>query len=147
MGASLSTEVKSGPVRARRARRGAQPRRWVREVQGIAALAIAAFVFVALAVFDPAVPPGHQAALVGPVGIWLAWGVFRSFGYAAFLFPLMAAVWGVSAFVRPLPTRPNRGLAGCRRPVLHCRPSAVPTGTRRTPPTRSCQAHGTHRLA
>jgi DNA segregation ATPase FtsK/SpoIIIE, S-DNA-T family len=105
MGASLSTEVKSGPVRARRARRGAQPRRWVREVQGIAALAIAAFVFVALAVFDPAVPPGHQAALVGPVGIWLAWGVFRSFGYAAFLFPLMGAVWGLSTFVRPLASR------------------------------------------
>jgi DNA segregation ATPase FtsK/SpoIIIE, S-DNA-T family len=105
MGASVSTEVKSGATRARRLRRGAQPRRWVREVQGITALAVAAFVFVALAVFDPTVAPGHQAALVGPVGIWLAWGVFRSFGYAAFLFPLMGAVWGLSAFVRPLASR------------------------------------------
>jgi DNA segregation ATPase FtsK/SpoIIIE, S-DNA-T family len=111
MRASVSTEVKSelkrpdGATRPRRARRGAQPRRWVREVQGITALAVAAFLFVALAVFDPAVAPSHQAALVGPVGIWLAWGVFRSFGYAAFLFPLMAAVWGLSAFVRPLASR------------------------------------------
>ena len=111
MRASVSTEVKSelkrteGATRARRGRRGAQPRRWVREVQGITALAVAAFLFVALAVFDPAVAPSHQAALVGPVGIWLAWGVFRSFGYAAFLFPLMAGVWGMSAFVRPLATR------------------------------------------
>jgi DNA segregation ATPase FtsK/SpoIIIE, S-DNA-T family len=111
MRASASSEVKSelkrteGATRARRVRRGAQPRRWVREVQGITALAVAAFLFVALAVFDPAVAPSHQAALVGPVGIWLAWGVFRSFGYAAFLFPLMAGVWGMSAFVRPLATR------------------------------------------
>ena len=111
MRASVSTEAKSdvkrtdAAARTRRMRRGAQPRRWIREVQGITALAVAAFLFVALAVFDPAVPPAHQAALVGPVGIWLAWGVFRSFGYAAFLFPLMAAVWGLSAFVRPLASR------------------------------------------
>jgi DNA segregation ATPase FtsK/SpoIIIE, S-DNA-T family len=111
MRASASSEVKSelkrteAATRSRRVRRGAQPRRWVREVQGITALAVAAFLFVALAVFDPAVAPSHQAALVGPVGIWLAWGVFRSFGYAAFLFPLMAGVWGMSAFVRPLATR------------------------------------------
>jgi S-DNA-T family DNA segregation ATPase FtsK/SpoIIIE len=119
MRASVSSDVKSelktaadAATRARRARRRAPPRRWVREVQGIAALAVAAFLFVALAVFDPAVPPSHQAALVGPVGIWTAWGVFRSFGYAAFLFPLMAGVWGVSAFVRPLARRGFMPIAG-----------------------------------
>ena len=111
MRSGVSAEAKSESKRAdsaprvRRARRAAQPRRWVREVQGITAVAVAAFLFVALAVFDPAVLPSHQAALVGPVGIWLAWGVFRSFGYAAFLFPIMAGVWGLSAFVRPLATR------------------------------------------
>jgi len=111
MRASVSTDVKSevksadAAGRSRRARRKAQPRRWLREAQGIVALALAAFLFVSLAVFDPAVAPSHQAALVGPVGIWVAWGIFRAFGYAAFLFPLMAAVWGVSAFVRPLATR------------------------------------------
>ena len=111
MRASVSTDVKSEPrspeaaTRSRRTRRRGQPRRWLREVQGIVALAVATFLFVALAAFDPAVPPSQQAALVGPVGIWLAWSVFRSFGYAAFLFPLMAAVWGLSAFVRPLGTR------------------------------------------
>jgi S-DNA-T family DNA segregation ATPase FtsK/SpoIIIE len=112
MRASVSSDMKaelksSEPAsRPRRTpRRKAQPRRWLREVQGIVALAVATFLFVALAVFDPAIAPSHQAALVGPVGIWGAWSVFRSFGYAAFLFPLMAAVWGVSAFVRPLATR------------------------------------------
>ncbi|HEY7518620.1 MAG TPA: DNA translocase FtsK [Methylomirabilota bacterium] len=111
MRASVSSDVKSearradGAARGRRLRRGTQPRRWVREVQGITAVAIAAFLCVALAVFDPAVAPSHQAALVGPVGIWVAWGLFRSFGYAGFLFPLMAAVWGLSAFVRPLSRR------------------------------------------
>jgi S-DNA-T family DNA segregation ATPase FtsK/SpoIIIE len=74
-------------------------------MQGIAAVAAAVFVLVALAVFDPAVPPREQPAMVGPVGIWLAWALFRAFGYAAFLFPLGAAVWGVSAFVRPLAGR------------------------------------------
>ena len=75
--ASLSTDAKSeargaeSTARSRRARRKPQPRRWMREAQGIVALAVATFVFVALTVFDPAVPPGHQAALVGPVGIWL----------------------------------------------------------------------------
>jgi S-DNA-T family DNA segregation ATPase FtsK/SpoIIIE len=111
MRASVSTDVKSelksadAATRSRRMRRKAQPRRWVREVQGITALAVATFLFVALAVFDPAIPPAFQASIVGPVGIWTAWAVFRSFGYAAFLFPLMAGVWGVSAFVRPLATR------------------------------------------
>ena len=125
MGASVSTEVKSGATRARRLRRGAQPRRWVREVQGITALAVAAFVFVALAVFDPTVAPGHQAALVGPVGIWLAWGVFRSFGYAAFLFPLMGAVWGLSAFVRPLARRGWVPIGATTRSGIATRSSAV----------------------
>jgi S-DNA-T family DNA segregation ATPase FtsK/SpoIIIE len=86
----------------------------VREVQGIAALAAALFVLVALAVFDPTTAPGAQPSVVGPVGIWLAWALFRSFGYAAFLFPLLAGVWGASAFVRPLKTRgwlPVAGLA------------------------------------
>jgi S-DNA-T family DNA segregation ATPase FtsK/SpoIIIE len=106
MRASVSTDAKAEAAgRARRARRRTQPRRWVREVQGIAALAVAVFLFVALAVFDPAIPPPFQASIVGPVGIWTAWAVFRSFGYAAFLFPVVAGVWGLSAFVRPLATR------------------------------------------
>jgi S-DNA-T family DNA segregation ATPase FtsK/SpoIIIE len=103
VGAGVSADVKTAP--ARRTRRKPPARRWVREVQGLTALAVAAFLFLSLAAFDPAVPPGLQATIVGPVGIWTAWAVFRSFGYAAFLFPLMAGVWGVSAFVRPLAAR------------------------------------------
>jgi S-DNA-T family DNA segregation ATPase FtsK/SpoIIIE len=84
----------------------------VREVQGIVAMTAGVFVLVALAVFDPAVAPGEQSSMVGPVGIWLAWACFRAFGYAAFLFPLAAGVWGVSAFVRPLAARGLTPIAG-----------------------------------
>jgi S-DNA-T family DNA segregation ATPase FtsK/SpoIIIE len=121
---SLSADAKSEikpaetsgapPARPRRVRRKAMPRRWIREVQGIAALAAGLFLLVAIAVFDPAVGPADQSAAVGPVGIWLAWACFRTFGYAAFLFPLAAGVWGVSAFVRPFRARgwvPILGLA------------------------------------
>jgi hypothetical protein len=111
MPATLSADVKSDirvpeptPPR-RRPRKKTPPRRWVREVQGIMALTAGLFVFVALVVFDPTVAPSEQTSVVGPVGIWLAWACFRAFGYAAFLFPLAAGVWGGSAFVRPLAAR------------------------------------------
>ena len=119
MPASVSADVRSelrapeaSPPPRRRARKRAAPRRWVREVQGIVALTAGVFVLVALAIFDPAVAPGEQSSMVGPVGIWLAWACFRSFGYAAFLFPLAAGVWGVSAFVRPLAARGWTPIAG-----------------------------------
>ena len=119
MPASVSADVRSelrapevSPPPRRRARKKAAPRRWVREVQGIVAMTAGVFVLVALAVFDPAVAPGEQSSMVGPVGIWLAWACFRAFGYAAFLFPLAAGVWGVSAFVRPLAARGWTPIAG-----------------------------------
>ena len=112
MPATLSAELKSEPKTPetareprRRPRRKAPPRRWVREVQGIAAMTAAVFLLVALAVFDATLPPGDQSSVVGPVGIWVAWACVRAFGYAAFLFPLAAAFWGVAAFVRPLAAR------------------------------------------
>jgi S-DNA-T family DNA segregation ATPase FtsK/SpoIIIE len=89
----------------RRPRRKPAPRRWVREVQGLAAITAGVFLLVALAVFDPTMAPGDQSSMVGPVGIWTAWAFFRAFGYAAFLFPLVAGVWGAAAFVRPLAGR------------------------------------------
>jgi DNA segregation ATPase FtsK/SpoIIIE, S-DNA-T family len=111
-GSVSTTEIKSDvrspdaltPPR-RRARKKASSRRWVREVQGIAALTACAFLLVALAVFDPTIAPAEQTTMVGPVGIWVAWSFFRAFGYAAFLFPIAAGVWGVAAFVRPLAAR------------------------------------------
>jgi S-DNA-T family DNA segregation ATPase FtsK/SpoIIIE len=119
MPASVSADVRSelrapevSPPPRRRARKKAAPRRWVREVQGIVAMTAGVFVLVALAVFDPAVAPGEQSSMVGPVGIWLAWACFRAFGYAAFLFPLAVGVWGVSAFVRPLAARGWTPIAG-----------------------------------
>ncbi|OGL20169.1 MAG: hypothetical protein A3F92_08000 [Candidatus Rokubacteria bacterium RIFCSPLOWO2_12_FULL_71_22] len=88
--------------------------RWLGEVKGIVALAAAGFGLVAMSMFDPLLPPAAQSSPVGPVGVWLGWAVFQSFGYAGFLFPLLLGAWGASAFVRPLVARgwlPFAGLA------------------------------------
>ena len=37
---------------------------------------------------------------IGPVGAWVAWGVFRTFGLAGFLTPLLLAVWGLMMVFR-----------------------------------------------
>jgi len=86
--------------------------RWLSEVKGILALAGAGFGLVALATFDPALPPAVQTSPVGPVGAWLGWAAFQSFGYAGFLFPLLLGAWGASAFVRPVVARGWLPLAG-----------------------------------
>jgi DNA segregation ATPase FtsK/SpoIIIE, S-DNA-T family len=107
MPATLSVETdKPAPPRppasrAKKLRRKADAHRWIREARGILAIACAGFAIVSLAVFDPALPPREQATSVGPVGWWLGWTLFRMFGYAGFLLPLLLGAWGVSAFVRP----------------------------------------------
>ena len=73
----------------------------MREAKGILALALAGFGFVALYAYDPTVHPLDQSSPVGPVGAWLGWGSFHAFGYAGYLFPVLLALYGVSAFVRP----------------------------------------------
>jgi S-DNA-T family DNA segregation ATPase FtsK/SpoIIIE len=98
--------------RAKRARRRAEARRWIREARGIVALAVASFAVVSLAMFDPALPPAEQATSVGPVGWWLGWFLFRIFGYAGFLGPILLGGWGVAAFVRPRIARGWLPLAG-----------------------------------
>jgi len=108
----MATLASSGDRPPRRSR----PRtdRWLSEVKGILALAIAGFGLIALATFDPSRPPAGQQSPVGPVGVWLGWAAFQSFGYAGFLFPLLLGAWGASAFVRPPVTRgvlPFTGLA------------------------------------
>jgi len=97
-----ASSPKPAAPRGKKLRRAAaDTRRWVREARGILAMAVAGFAVVSLAVFDPALPPREQATSVGPVGWWLGWGLFRLFGYAGFLLPLLLGAWGVSAFVRP----------------------------------------------
>jgi DNA segregation ATPase FtsK/SpoIIIE, S-DNA-T family len=78
-----------------------EPGRWVREAKGILALALAGFGFVALYAYDPTLHPLDQSSPVGPVGGWLGWSSFHAFGYGGYLFPVLLAVYGVSAFVRP----------------------------------------------
>jgi len=98
--------------RAKKARRRADARRWIREARGILALAVAGFAIVSLAIFDPALSPSEQATSVGPVGWWLGWFLFRILGYAGFLLPLLLGGWGVAAFVRPKVARGWVPLAG-----------------------------------
>jgi len=74
--------------------------RWVREVKGILALALSGFGFVALYAFDPTLHLLDQSSPVGPVGVWLGWVFFWAFGYAGYLFPLLLAGYGASAFIR-----------------------------------------------
>jgi len=83
---------------ARKAKR--EQGRWVREVKGILALALSGFGFVALYAFDPTLHLLDQTSPVGPVGVWLGWAFFWAFGYAGYLFPLLLAGYGASAFIR-----------------------------------------------
>ena len=74
-------------------------RLWLREVKAILALAIALFVLLSLMSFDPFLPdePNHM----GIVGSWVAWGLFWSVGYAAYLLSLGGIAYGLLVFVRP----------------------------------------------
>ena len=74
--------------------------RWVREVKGILALALSGFGFVALYAFDPTLHLLDQSSPVGPVGVWLGWVFFWAFGYGGYLFPVLLAGYGASAFIR-----------------------------------------------
>jgi len=88
-----------GPARlSRKAKR--EQGRWVREVKGILALALSGFGFVALYAYDPTLHLLDQTSPVGPVGVWLGWVFFWAFGYAGYLFPLLLAGYGASAFIR-----------------------------------------------
>jgi DNA segregation ATPase FtsK/SpoIIIE, S-DNA-T family len=100
-------------VQSRRARGAARPSgRWVREVKALLALALAAFGLTALGAFDPSLSPADQTGPVGPVGVWVGWFVFGALGDAGYALPALLALYGVSAFVRPLGRRRPSALAG-----------------------------------
>ena len=106
----MSTLVSTDPKPRRRRKRGSD--RWLSEVKGIVTLLAAGFGLIALATFDPALTPAEQHGPAGPVGVWLGWASFQSFGYASFLLPLLLGAWGASAFLRPLVVRGWVPLAG-----------------------------------
>jgi len=111
MATVISTEGKSTEGKPRRRRtRGSD--RWLSEVKGIAALLAAGFGLIALTTFDPTLTPAEQQGLTGPVGVWLGWATFQSFGYAGFLLPFLLGAWGASAFLRPIVVRGWVPLAG-----------------------------------
>jgi DNA segregation ATPase FtsK/SpoIIIE, S-DNA-T family len=113
MATVISTEGKSTESKPRRRRKRGSDR-WLSEVKGIMALLAAGFALIALATFDPTLTPADQQGLTGPVGVWLGWATFQSFGYSGFLLPLLLGAWGASAFLRPIVVRgwvPLVGLA------------------------------------
>jgi len=95
----VSASKGEGPARVSRKVKREQGR-WVREVKGILALALSGFGFVALYAYDPTLHLFDQTSPVGPVGVWLGWAFFWAFGYAGYLFPLLLAGYGASAFIR-----------------------------------------------
>jgi S-DNA-T family DNA segregation ATPase FtsK/SpoIIIE len=107
-----STPPAEGRRRHARSRRPGVDGRWVREVKGILALALAGFALVALYAFDPTRHPLDQSSPVGPVGLWLGWAAFWAFGYAGYVFPLLLILYGAGAFVRAPLARGWPGLAG-----------------------------------
>ena len=106
----MATVISTDSKPRRRRKRGSD--RWLSEVKGIVALLAAGFGLIALATFDPALTPAEQQGLTGPVGVWLGWATFQSFGYAGFLLPLLLGAWGASAFLRPIVVRGWVPLAG-----------------------------------
>ncbi|PYO04205.1 MAG: cell division protein FtsK [Candidatus Rokuibacteriota bacterium] len=111
MATVIQTEGKSTEGKPRRRRKRGSDR-WLSEVKGIAALLAAGFGLIALTTFDPTLTPAEQQGLTGPVGVWLGWATFQSFGYAGFLLPLLLGAWGASAFLRPIVVRGWVPLAG-----------------------------------
>jgi DNA segregation ATPase FtsK/SpoIIIE, S-DNA-T family len=111
MATVISTESKSTESKPRRRRKRGSDR-WVSELKGIVALLAAGFGLIALATFDPTLTPAEQHGLTGPVGVWLGWATFQSFGYAGFLLPILLGAWGASAFLRPIVVRGWVPLAG-----------------------------------
>src|SRR5439155_1193068 len=132
MAALVSTDEKP----RRRRTRGSD--RWLGEVKGILAILVAGFGLVALLTFDSGLPPAAQNSPTGPIGVWIAWAISQSFGYAGFLLPILLGAWGASAFVRPLVMRgmlPFLGLAvllvsatGLLTLAIAPRPNAVAGG-------------------
>ena len=111
MATVIQTEGKSTEGKPRRRRKRGSDR-WLSEVKGIAALLAAGFGLIALTTFDPTLTPAEQQGLTGPVGVWLGWATFQSFGYAGFLLPFLLGAWGASAFLRPIVVRGWIPLAG-----------------------------------
>src|SRR5438309_6028852 len=132
MAALVSTDEKP----RRRRTRGSD--RWLGEVKGILAILIAGFGLVALLTFDSRLTPAAQNSPTGPIGVWIAWAIFQSFGYAGFLLPILLGAWGASAFGRPLVMRgmlPFLGLAvllvsatGLLTQAITARPNAIAGG-------------------
>ena len=125
------TPAGEGRRRHARARRPGGDGRWVREVKGILALALAGFAVVALYAFDPTRHPLDQSSPVGPVGLWLGWTAFWAFGYAGYVFPLLLTLYGAGAFVRAPLARGWPGMAGLVLLLISV------TGCSPAPPTRS----------
>jgi len=112
--ASRDPAARREALARRKAERAARRERsrWVREIKGILALALAGFGLVAIYAFDPALHPLDQSSPVGPVGLWVGWTLFRAFGYGGYVFPALFVLYGIGAFARSRLARGWAALVG-----------------------------------
>ena len=87
---------RDGATRARAAAGKAEPGRWVREAQGIVALGLAGFGFVALFSYDPRCIRSTSRARWGRSGSWLGWALFHGLRLRRLPLPGAAHALGVS---------------------------------------------------
>ena len=100
----------AGKERMRGARQKKDAHRGVREARAIGVSVVAAFALVALATYRPSTAGGYGPS--GPIGHYLAGGLFELCGYAAFLLPLLLVILAAGTFMRPLVRRGLGPLAG-----------------------------------
>lgn len=76
-----------------------------RDIVGVALLGLALLLFVAMASFEPRDVSANQTDhngqprnLIGPAGAWIAYYFFQGFGAAAFVVPILCALFGIGCF-------------------------------------------------
>ena len=74
-----------------------EPSRIVSEIEGVVCLAIGAVLALSFTSYTPERPELNK---IGPFGHWLANLLVQSFGFAAYVFPVLLAVGAIALFVR-----------------------------------------------
>ena len=83
--------------------------RGLNDIVGVVLLGVALLLFVAMTSFEPRdvveIATDHNQTphnLIGPAGAWLAHKFFQAFGAAAFVVPILCALFGVGCFFNSL---------------------------------------------
>jgi len=83
--------------------------RGINDIIGVVLLAVALLLFIAMSSFEPkdvlaTATDSNQTPhnWIGPVGAWLAHKFFQAFGAAAFVVPILCALFGLGCFFNAL---------------------------------------------